>query len=136
MVTFVINALMVLNVVVEVIIINLILMQKSKSGGGLGGINGGGGGVAEEVFGSGTANVLSRATVIFSLIGSYLISHSVVAALAGRFIGDQPGSQWWRNGLQTPGLSLKFEKLLTGCSQRYSIPPPHQKLRANFRFQL
>ena len=50
--------------------------------------------------------------VIFSLIGSYLISHTVVAALAGRFVQDGSRAGWWSNGLQTPRLAAAFQRLL------------------------
>ncbi|MFT5710190.1 MAG: multidrug efflux pump [Halioglobus sp.] len=50
--------------------------------------------------------------VVFSLIGSYLISHTVVAALAGRYVGAQTRVSVWSTGLQLPKLSLKFERTL------------------------
>jgi multidrug efflux pump len=50
--------------------------------------------------------------VIFALIGSYLISHTVVAALAGRFVGVETKLTVWSSGLQLPALSRSFERML------------------------
>jgi multidrug efflux pump len=50
--------------------------------------------------------------VIFALTGSYLISHTVVAALAGRFVGGEKKLSVWNSGLQTPSISRGFEKSL------------------------
>lgn len=47
-------------------------------------------------------------SVIFSLIGSYLISHTIVAGIAGRFLrGDDH-----HTGIQLPWLASRFEALL------------------------
>ncbi len=51
-------------------------------------------------------------SVIFSLVGSYVISHTVIAGLAGRVLracprGNQTGFMW--SGLQTPRLSGWFQ---------------------------
>ncbi|WP_286263219.1 efflux RND transporter permease subunit [Thalassotalea atypica] len=54
-------------------------------------------------------------SVIFALIGSYLISHTIVAGLAGRFIAKgQPNSQrrWYVSGIDLPKLSQAFERSL------------------------
>ena len=86
MLEFFINALTVVNIIVAIIIINLVLMQRSKSGGGLGGITGGaGGGAAEEVFGSSAGNVLSRATVFFSI--AFMIITLGLTVLQGKVEG-------------------------------------------------
>lgn len=54
--------------------------------------------------------------VIFSLIGSYLISHSLIAALAGRFIAPPAqslqGQRWWHNGIQLEAVSQAFARSL------------------------
>jgi multidrug efflux pump subunit AcrB len=50
--------------------------------------------------------------VVFALIGSYLISHTVVAALAGRFVGGETRSTLWVSGIQLPRLSRGFENAL------------------------
>lgn len=57
-------------------------------------------------------------SVIFSLIGSYIISHTIVAGLAGRFIpkGIAPrtpvhsDSRWYQAGIHLPKLNKLFEK--------------------------
>jgi multidrug efflux pump len=48
--------------------------------------------------------------VIFALVGSYLISHTVVAALAGRFVGSESRVTLWNSGLQLPALSRTFKR--------------------------
>lgn len=50
--------------------------------------------------------------VIFSLIGSYLISHSLVAGLSARWVAPQGGSAWYRDGLHLPALAARFERSL------------------------
>ncbi len=53
-------------------------------------------------------------SVIFSLIGSYLISHTIVAGLAGRFLPKNKGdsSAWYNAGIQLPTLSSLFRRSL------------------------
>ena len=67
-------------------------------------------------------------SVIFSLIGSYLISHTIVAGLAGRFISNgktskstpntsyaaqnKPNTNWYQVGIRLPKLNNAFEKAL------------------------
>ncbi len=53
-------------------------------------------------------------SVIFSLIGSYFISHIVVSTLAGRFIKvNQSGPQrWYHNGIQISGPTALFTRSL------------------------
>ncbi len=52
-------------------------------------------------------------SVIFSLIGSYLISHTIVAGLAGRFLPKKLNAQTWYNvGIALPKLSQWFERSL------------------------
>lgn len=55
-------------------------------------------------------------SVIFSLIGSYLISHTVIAGLAGRYLKgrtDTPGSEkWWNGGVNSTLLAEGFERSL------------------------
>jgi preprotein translocase subunit SecG len=88
MLDFTIKLLMAIDVLVALILIGLILMQKSKSGGGLGGLAGGGA-AAEEVLGSGASSILSRATVIFSLI--FLVNTLTLATLQGRMVPSAGG---------------------------------------------
>lgn len=57
-------------------------------------------------------------SVIFSLIGSYLISHTIVAGLAGRFLpsgqklqnSDKRDSHWYQVGVHMPRLNTLFVK--------------------------
>ncbi|WP_154140171.1 efflux RND transporter permease subunit [Photobacterium damselae] len=52
-------------------------------------------------------------TVSFSLAGSYLIAHTIVAGLAGRFLPKkEPSSAWYHTGITLPSLSCRFEKTL------------------------
>ena len=53
-------------------------------------------------------------SVIFSLIGSYLISHTIVAGLAGRFISKKinDDQRWFVAGVALPKLSAAFERLV------------------------
>lgn len=52
-------------------------------------------------------------SVIFALIGSYLISHTIVAGLAGRFIKvDTNNNRWFYNGLNLPAVNAVFMKSL------------------------
>ncbi len=59
-------------------------------------------------------------SVIFSLIGSYIISHTIVAGLAGRFIPKGRDSQsseikensWYQVGIHLPKLNALFVKTL------------------------
>ncbi|MBE8168626.1 MAG: efflux RND transporter permease subunit [Shewanella sp.] len=61
-------------------------------------------------------------SVIFALIGSYLISHTLIAGLAGRFsvdainIGKNPA--WYHNGVQFPRLTNLFNRLLSNSLKR------------------
>ena len=84
-----IKLLMAFDVLIALILITLILMQKSKSGGGLGGLAGGGAG-AEEILGSGAATVLSKATVIFSII--FLVNTLSLAVMQGHLAPTSGGS--------------------------------------------
>jgi len=53
-------------------------------------------------------------SVIFSLIGSYIISHTIVAGLAGRFLpkGESESNHWYTAGIKLPKLNLWFEHVL------------------------
>jgi multidrug efflux pump subunit AcrB len=51
-------------------------------------------------------------TVVFSLLGSYLISHCVVAGFAGRFLVVDRRSGWWHNGVQLPQWSSRFRQTI------------------------
>ncbi len=53
-------------------------------------------------------------SVIFSLIGSYIISHTIVAGLAGRFINKGKASKdaWYKSGIHLPKLNQSFQNIL------------------------
>lgn len=52
-------------------------------------------------------------SVIFALIGSFIISHTIVAGLAGRFIKVKPGQHsWFHTGVKFPKLSRVFKNSL------------------------
>ncbi len=51
-------------------------------------------------------------TVIFSLLGSYLVSHIIVAGLAGRFLQRHKAVNWWQDGLAFNHLNRHFERSL------------------------
>lgn len=54
-------------------------------------------------------------SVIFSLVGSYIISHTIVAGLAGRFISrtNQAQNHWYQRGITIASLNQGFVKTLT-----------------------
>ncbi len=55
-------------------------------------------------------------SVIFSLVGSYIISHSIVAGLAGRFIGqrrNKSATRWYQRGITLTTLNRAFVSLLS-----------------------
>ncbi|QUM86745.1 efflux RND transporter permease subunit [Moritella sp. 28] len=57
-------------------------------------------------------------SVIFALIGSYIVSHTIVAGLSGRFIasngknGERRSSTWYNDGIELNGLAKAFRKSL------------------------
>ena len=53
--------------------------------------------------------------VIFSLIGSYLISTTVVAAVAGKLPHYSGTTSFWQSGVRVPALSHSFERVLRGA---------------------
>ncbi|ATC93308.1 efflux RND transporter permease subunit [Pseudoalteromonas tunicata] len=48
-------------------------------------------------------------SVIFALIGSYLISHSLVVVFAGRFLHSSSKQGFWHQGIRLPALSKQFQ---------------------------
>ncbi|WP_028768633.1 efflux RND transporter permease subunit [Shewanella fidelis] len=52
-------------------------------------------------------------SVIFALLGSFIISHTIIAGLAGRFGVDGKGSRWYHHGINLPLLSQAFRQTLT-----------------------
>lgn len=49
-------------------------------------------------------------TVIFSLVGSYLISHLVVAGMAGRFLKREQQTGWSGSGIRWPTAAREFQR--------------------------
>lgn len=74
-----IGILITLEVIVSLLLILIILVQPSKSGGGLGGAAFGGGGMGEQLFGARAGNVLTRGTILFSVI--FLVNTLALAML-------------------------------------------------------
>ncbi|WP_417346216.1 efflux RND transporter permease subunit [Ferrimonas sp.] len=50
--------------------------------------------------------------VSFALIGSYLISLTLVAGLGGRFIKPREGNHWWQQGITLPWLGAVLRRTL------------------------
>lgn len=58
-------------------------------------------------------------TVCFSLIGSYIISHSIIAFLSSVFLPDsQASASWYHSGIMIPSLSKWFSRSV-GFAIRY-----------------
>lgn len=57
-------------------------------------------------------------SVIFALLGSYLISHTLIAGLAGRFSTAATDNHWYHSGITLPALSLAFRRSLSFALQR------------------
>ena len=53
-------------------------------------------------------------SVIFALIGSWLLSHTLIAAMAGRYLRPVPRGtdHWYRTGLHLPALARMFTQSL------------------------
>lgn len=58
-------------------------------------------------------------SVIFALLGSYLISHTLIAGLAGRFSIDGKHDAWYQHGIRMPLLSHYFQ-----ASLRFALNRP------------
>ncbi|MDG2412813.1 MAG: efflux RND transporter permease subunit, partial [Halioglobus sp.] len=56
--------------------------------------------------------------VVFSLVGSYLISFSLVAITAGKIVPRQHLGGWWQQGIVLPGFSDRFETILRAALNR------------------
>lgn len=52
-------------------------------------------------------------SVMFALLGSFIISHTLIAGLAGRFGVDGQGAHWYHHGINLPIVSNAFRKTLT-----------------------
>ncbi|MCU8000048.1 efflux RND transporter permease subunit [Shewanella sp. SM95] len=51
-------------------------------------------------------------SVMFALLGSYLISHTIIAGLAGRFSHEGKHDVWYQHGINLPLLSQYFQASL------------------------
>ncbi|MCG9729216.1 efflux RND transporter permease subunit [Shewanella sp. Isolate13] len=51
-------------------------------------------------------------SVMFALLGSFIISHTLIAGLAGRFGVDGKGTHWYHHGVNLPLMSNAFRKTL------------------------
>ncbi|WP_028112152.1 efflux RND transporter permease subunit [Ferrimonas kyonanensis] len=50
--------------------------------------------------------------VSFALVGSYLVSLTLIAGLGGRFIGPRQGNHWWQQGITLPWLGQALRRTL------------------------
>ncbi|WP_110456417.1 efflux RND transporter permease subunit [Shewanella algidipiscicola] len=57
-------------------------------------------------------------SVMFALLGSYLISHTLIAGLAGRFGSTASANKWYQKGIDFPALSRAFTFTLQHALQR------------------
>ncbi len=58
-------------------------------------------------------------TVVFSLLGSYIISHTVIAALAGVFVPDSSSAlPWYQRGIQITFISRWFSRSIATAIRR------------------
>ncbi|OBT10401.1 acriflavin resistance protein [Shewanella sp. UCD-FRSSP16_17] len=58
-------------------------------------------------------------SVMFALLGSYLISHTIIAGLAGRFSQDNESMAWYQKGMAFPRLGHAFK-----ASLRFGLSKP------------
>ena len=52
-------------------------------------------------------------SVIFALLGSFIISHTIIAGLAGRFGVNGKGTHWYHHGINLPFMSNAFRRTLS-----------------------
>ncbi|BAJ01362.1 efflux RND transporter permease subunit [Shewanella violacea] len=57
-------------------------------------------------------------SVMFALLGSYIISHTLIAGLAGRFGVDGTQDKWYQTGISLPQVSKLFNASLTMALKR------------------
>jgi multidrug efflux pump len=57
-------------------------------------------------------------SVMFALLGSYIISHTLIAGLAGRFSKEGKSSHWYQQGIAFPTLSRAFKASLAIALKR------------------
>ncbi|MCC5848432.1 MAG: preprotein translocase subunit SecG [Verrucomicrobia bacterium] len=107
--------LIAVELVISILLILIILVQPSKSGGGLGGAAFGGGGMGEQLFGARAGNVLTKGTVIFTVI--FLVNTMALALVYSRQTGVQPlqtlepAPATGLSGLPTQQMEMDFQEL-------------------------
>ena len=60
-------------------------------------------------------------SVVLALLASFVVSVTVIAALAGRFApagSDSRGQRWWREGLSSTALTARYRALLAAALGR------------------
>ncbi|EGM71373.1 efflux RND transporter permease subunit [Shewanella sp. HN-41] len=57
-------------------------------------------------------------SVMFALLGSYLISHTLIAGLAGRFSHEGKNDVWYQHGINIPFISDYFQASLRAALKR------------------
>ncbi|MPY24960.1 efflux RND transporter permease subunit [Shewanella sp. YLB-07] len=57
-------------------------------------------------------------SVMFALLGSYIISHTLIAGLAGRFGVEGDQDKWYQRGIRLPQVSKLFNASLTLALKR------------------
>lgn len=57
-------------------------------------------------------------SVMFALLGSYLISHTLIAGLAGRFSHEGKNDVWYQHGINVPFISGYFQASLRVALKR------------------
>ncbi|PKG74757.1 MFS transporter [Shewanella sp. GutCb] len=57
-------------------------------------------------------------SVMFALLGSFIISHTIIAGLAGRFGVDGKGTHWYHHGIKLPMMSNAFKRSLSFALSR------------------
>lgn len=57
-------------------------------------------------------------SVMFALLGSFIISHTIIAGLAGRFGVDGKGTHWYHHGIRMPLMSNAFKRSLSFALSR------------------
>ena len=64
-------------------------------------------------------------SVVMALIGSLVISLTIIASLAARFLprgNNQTQAPWYKQGIQTPSTTRGFRQLLAYCIRKPLIP--------------
>jgi multidrug efflux pump subunit AcrB len=57
-------------------------------------------------------------SVMFALLGSYIISHTLIAGLAGRFSRSEPATAWYQQGMAFPRIGRAFKTSLAFALKR------------------